>query len=41
VRAQRGDYSWARHAGVRYTALYWHFLLGAWVALYVTLLASS
>ena len=37
-RAMRGGYSPQRHAGVSYTAMYWHFLDGVWIALFTTLM---
>ena len=33
-RAFRGVYSWAYYPGVRYTAVYWHFLGGVWLVLF-------
>ncbi len=37
VRARRGRYTWARHAGVRNCAIYWHFLGGVWLTLFMLL----
>ncbi len=34
VRARRGAYSWAGFAGLRYTAIYWHYLGVVWVVLF-------
>ena len=41
VRAWRGRYSAAAHAGVEYTATYWHFLDGVWLILWAVLLLTS
>ncbi len=41
ARARRCAYSSADAAGAIYTAMYWHFLGGAWVVLYATLLLGS
>jgi len=38
ARARAGRYSAQFHPGVIYTAMYWHFLGGVWVATYATLL---
>lgn len=38
ARARTGRYSPQFHPGVIYTAMYWHFLGGVWVATYATLL---
>lgn len=32
-KAHRGDYGWAQYPGVRYTAIYWHFLGAVWLLL--------
>lgn len=40
-RTRRGDYTRAHHPGVRYLAIYWHFLGAVWLVLFVTLLLSS
>jgi len=39
--AFRGAYGPTRHEGVYYCAMYWHFLDGVWLALFVTLLLGS
>lgn len=36
-RARRRAYTIEDHRGVVYVAMYWHFLDGAWIALYATL----
>ena len=36
--ARRGVYTPARHEGLRYVALYWHFLDVAWLAMFTALL---
>ena len=36
-RARRREYTVEDHRGVVYVAMYWHFLDGAWIALYATL----
>ncbi len=41
ARARRQEYSQADAAGAVYTAMYWHFLGGAWIVLYATLLIGS
>ena len=38
IRAHLGHYNWAYYPGVRYTAIYWHFLGGAWVIILAVLL---
>jgi len=38
VRARRGRYTATDHEGVHLVALYWHFLVVAWVAILVVLL---
>ncbi|MHC4220423.1 MAG: cytochrome c oxidase subunit 3 [Planctomycetota bacterium] len=38
ARAWGGRYSREHHPGVRYTAMYWHFLGGVWLVTYATLL---
>lgn len=40
-RARRGRYSSFFHPGVTYSAMYWHFLDGAWVVLFAVLLIGS
>jgi cytochrome c oxidase subunit 3 len=40
-RAFRGRYSSFFHSGVGYCALYWHFLDGVWIVLFVVLLLGS
>jgi cytochrome c oxidase subunit 3 len=40
ARARRGAYTWAHHAGVRHTAVYWHFLGAVWLVLLGVLLAG-
>lgn len=40
-RGLRGRYSAEHHAGVVYTAMYWHFLDAVWVVLFLTLLLGS
>lgn len=37
VNGLRGVYSRARHGGVRYCTLYWHFLDGVWLVMFVAL----
>lgn len=37
ARAFRGAYSAARHSGVEYVAMYWHFLDVVWVVLFIVL----
>ncbi|MHC4992230.1 MAG: cytochrome c oxidase subunit 3 [Planctomycetota bacterium] len=39
-RAWRGRYSSRRYSGVQYCTMYWHFLDGVWLALFLTLLAG-
>ena len=39
-RAHRGAYSWGHYAGVRYCAIYWHFLGVVWLAMF-TLMSLS
>ena len=41
LRAALGAYSWAHYPGVRYAALYWHFLDGVWLILFVALLVTT
>ena len=36
-KAFRGDYTSAYHAGVRYNAMYWHFLDGVWLMMFGTM----
>ena len=38
VRALAGGYSAGDHPGIVYTAMYWHFLDGVWIVLFLTLL---
>lgn len=38
-RAYAGRYTARRYAGVRYCAMYWHFLGGVWLVLFTVLLA--
>jgi cytochrome c oxidase subunit 3 len=38
VRAARGRYTSGNHAGVRYCAMYWHFLDAVWFILFALLL---
>lgn len=40
-RAFAGRYTAVRHAGVHYTAMYWHFLDGVWIVLFTTLLIGT
>ncbi len=40
ARAFRGRYSAAAHAGVAYTAVYWHFLSAVWLVLFAILMVS-
>ena len=39
-KARRGIYSRNYHPGVRYCAIYWHFLDAVWVLIFITLLAT-
>lgn len=41
VRAAGGRYDEAHHAGVTYSAMYWHFLDGVWIVLFTTLLLAT
>ena len=41
ARAMFGRYTRENHAGVHYTAMYWHFLDGVWIVLFVTLLLGT
>ena len=41
VRAHRNRYTLENHRGVTYTAMYWHFLDGAWIVLLLTLIWGS
>lgn len=41
VRALRGAYNRARHAGVLYMNMYWHFLAAIWVVLFAVLLVFT
>ena len=40
-RAAAGRYCPERHAGVAYTAMYWHFLDGMWLVIFITLLIGT
>jgi len=40
-RAAAGRYSIERHAGIAYTAMYWHFLDGMWLVIFITLLIGT
>ncbi len=37
VRARRGRYTAAHHDGVHFVAMYWHFLLVTWIAIFAVL----
>jgi cytochrome c oxidase subunit III len=39
-KAFRGEYCGAYHPGVRYSAMYWHFLDAVWLILFAVLLAG-
>ncbi len=41
ARAFKGRYSAASHAGLVYTAVYWHFLDGVWLVLFAVLMLAS
>lgn len=41
ARAWRGRYSAVFHPGVRYCAIYWHFLAAVWLVLFVVLVLAS
>lgn len=41
AQAFRGRYTAESHMGVRLMAMYWHFLDGVWLVLFVALLAGS
>ncbi|MEW6337963.1 MAG: cytochrome c oxidase subunit 3 [Acidobacteriota bacterium] len=41
ARAWRGAYTRDVHAGVEYTAMYWHYLDGVWLVLFAVLLLGS
>lgn len=41
ARARRCEYGPNDFGGALYTAMYWHFLDGAWIVLYITLLLGS
>ncbi len=41
VRAHRGRYRYYHHPGVRYAAMYWHFLDAAWLLVFLTLIAGT
>ena len=36
-----GRHSAERHAGIVYTAMYWHFLDGMWLVIFITLLIGT
>lgn len=40
-RAATGRYTPERHAGIVYTAMYWHFLDGMWLVIFITLLIGT
>ncbi len=40
-RAAAGRYTPERHAGITYTAMYWHFLDGMWLVIFITLLIGT
>ncbi len=40
-RAAAGRYTPERHAGIVYTAMYWHFLDGMWLVIFITLLIGT
>ena len=40
-RAAAGRYTAERHAGIVYTAMYWHFLDGMWLVIFITLLIGT
>ena len=40
-RARQGAYSWAYYPGVRYMAVYWHYLGVVWLVLIVALVLGS
>lgn len=39
--AYRNKYTQASHAGVEYSAMYWHFLDGVWIVLFIILMLVS
>ncbi len=41
TRAAAGRYTPERHAGIVYTAMYWHFLDGMWLVIFITLLIGA
>jgi cytochrome c oxidase subunit 3 len=41
VNAFYGRYSPLRHTGVRFSAIYWHFLGGVWITLYATIALTT
>jgi cytochrome c oxidase subunit 3 len=41
LRARAGRYSPAAYGGVEYTRMYWHFLGGVWIAMFVLLLVTT
>lgn len=41
ARARRGTYSRLSHSGLTYCSMYWHFLAGVWIVLYLTLWLGS
>ena len=40
-RAMAGRYTPERHASIVYTAMYWHFLDGMWLVIFITLLIGT
>jgi cytochrome c oxidase subunit 3 len=40
-RARSGAYSWAHYPGVRYVAIYWHYLDAVWLALLALLVIAG
>ena len=41
ARAFAGRYTPQEHAGVEYTAMYWHFLAAVWLVLFATLMIGT
>lgn len=41
VSAYRNKYTQESHAGVEYSAMYWHFLDGVWIVLFIILMMVS
>ena len=41
VKAYRGRYWSLHHTGLTYSALYWHFLGGVWLIVFVALLIGT